>query len=87
MVEGVKFHLYGTSISGLAVDEYAVTDASGTAIFKDVLISGSTPYTLEEVDTNIKYVVPEEQTAVSPNDTRRKRNRIPVPQTPPAVNP
>ena len=63
MVEGVKFHLYGTSLSGLAVDEYAVTDASGTAIFKDVLISGSTPYTLEEVDTDIKYVVPEEQTA------------------------
>ena len=63
MVEGVKFHLYGTSLSGLAVDEYAVTDASGTAIFKDVLISGSTPYILEEVDTDIKYVVPPEQTA------------------------
>ena len=64
MTEGVKFHLYGTSLSGLAVDEYAVTDASGTAVFEDVLISGSTPYTLEEVDTDIKYVVPEEQTAV-----------------------
>ena len=64
MVEGVKFHLYGTSLSGLAVDEYAVTDASGIAVFEDVLISGSTPYTLEEVDTDIKYVVPEEQTAV-----------------------
>ena len=64
MVEGVKFHLYGTSLSGLAVDEYAVTDASGTAVFEDVLISGSTSYTLEEVDTDIKYVVPEEQTAV-----------------------
>lgn len=64
MTEGVTFHFYGTSLSGLAVDEYAVTDASGTAIFKDVLISGSTPYILEEVDTNIKYVVPEEQTAV-----------------------
>lgn len=63
MVEGVKFHLYGTSLSGLKVDEYAVTDASGTAIFKDVLISGSTPYTLEEEDTDIKYVVPPEQTA------------------------
>ncbi len=63
MAEGVKFHLYGTSLSGLAVDEYAVTDASGTAVFEDVLISGSTPYTLEEVDTDIKYVVPEKQTA------------------------
>lgn len=64
MVEGVKFHLYGTSLSGLAVDEYSVTDASGTAAFEDVLISGSTPYTLEEVDTDIKYVAPEKQTAV-----------------------
>ena len=64
MAEGVKFHLYGTSLSGLKVDEYAVTDASGTAVFEDVLISGSTSYTLEEVDTDIKYVVPEEQTAV-----------------------
>src|SRR5699024_2658620 len=63
MTEGVKFHLYGTSLSGLAVDEYAVTDASGIAVFEDVLISGSTPYTLEEVDTDIKYVVPEKQTA------------------------
>lgn len=63
MVEGVKFHLYGTSLSGLAVDEYAVTDASGIAVFEDVLISGSTPFTLEEVDTDIKYVVPEKQTA------------------------
>lgn len=26
LVEGVKFHLYGTSLSGLPVDEYAVTD-------------------------------------------------------------
>ena len=24
LVEGVKFHLYGTSVSGLPVDEYAV---------------------------------------------------------------
>ena len=63
MTEGVKFHLYGTSLSGLAVDEYAVTDASGIAVFEDVLISGSTPYTLEEVDTDIKYVVPEKQTS------------------------
>ena len=62
-VEGVKFHLYGTSLAGIAVDEYAVTDKNGVATFKDVLISGSTPYTLEEVDTAIRYVVPEKQTA------------------------
>ena len=63
LVDGVKFHLYGTSLAGIAVDEYAVTDKNGVATFKDVLISGSTPYTLEEVDTAIRYVVPEKQTA------------------------
>lgn len=26
LVEGVKFHLFGTSLSGDAVDQYAVTD-------------------------------------------------------------
>ena len=59
--EGVKFHLYGTSLSGLAVDEYAVTDSTGKAVFSDVLIG--TGYTLEEVDTANRYVVPEQQTA------------------------
>ncbi|MBD8979428.1 MAG: TonB-dependent receptor [Clostridiales bacterium] len=63
IVEGVTFHLYGTSLAGFAVDEYAVTDKNGIATFKDVLISGSTPYTIEEVDTAIRYVVPEKQTA------------------------
>ena len=61
--EGVTFHLYGTSLSGIAVDEYAVTDVNGVATFEDVLISGSTPYTVEEVDTAIRYVVPEAQSA------------------------
>ena len=63
LVEGVKFHLYGTSLAGIAVDEYAVTDNKGVATFKDVLISGSEPYTIEEVDTAIRYVVPANQTA------------------------
>ena len=62
-LEGVTFHLYGTSLSGIAVDEYAVTDKNGVATFKNVLISGKTPYTLEEVDTAIRYVIPENQTA------------------------
>ena len=61
-VEGIKFHLYGTSLSGIKVDEYAVTDKNGVAYFNDVLISGETPYTIEEVDTAIRYVVPENQT-------------------------
>lgn len=59
--EGVKFHLSGTSLSGLAVDEYAVTDSSGKAYFRDVLIG--TGYVLEETDTAIRYVIPENQTA------------------------
>ena len=63
LVEGVTFHLYGTSLSGLPVDEYAVTDAEGVAKFENILISGDTPYVLEEVDTAIRYVVPTSQTA------------------------
>ena len=59
--EGMKFHLYGTSLSGLAVDEYAVTDSTGKTVFSDVLIG--TGYTLEEVDTANRYVVPAKQTA------------------------
>ncbi len=59
--EGVTFRLSGTSLSGLAVDEYAVTDKSGKAYFRDVLIG--TGYVLEEVDTAIRYVAPENQTA------------------------
>ena len=61
LVEGMKFHLYGTSLSGIAVDEYAVTDSSGKAYFKDVLIGSG--YVLEEVDTPIRYVVPDSQKA------------------------
>ena len=63
IVEGMKFHLFGTSLSGLPVDEYAVTNADGVARFENVLISGDTPYVLEEVDTAIRYVVPATQTA------------------------
>lgn len=59
--EGVQFHLYGTSLSGLAVDEYAVTNSNGIAVFENILISGDTPYTLEEVNTGIQYVVPKAQ--------------------------
>ena len=49
LTEGMKFRLYGTSLSGIEVNEYAVTDKNGIAKFKDVLIG--TGYTLEEVDT------------------------------------
>ena len=61
--EGVKFHLYGTSLSGSSVDLYATTNADGVATFKDVLVSGDKPYKLEEVNTADRYVVPKKQTA------------------------
>ena len=61
--ECVKFHLYGTSLSGASVDLYATTDADGIAKFENVLVSGDKPYTLEEVDTADRYVVPQKQTA------------------------
>ena len=61
LTEGMKFRLYGTSLSGIEVNEFAVTDENGVAEFKDVLIGAG--YTLEEVDTPTRYVVPEKQTA------------------------
>lgn len=63
LVEGVKFKLSGKSLSGADVSMFAVTDKDGVATFENVLISGTTPYTVEEVDTAIRYVVPKNQTA------------------------
>ena len=40
-----------------------MTDAEGVAKFENILISGNTPYVLEEVDTAIRYVIPVSQTA------------------------
>jgi len=58
---GIQFKLSGTALSGQAVELYAETDVNGVATFTDVLISGSTPYVLEEVNTELKYVVPATQ--------------------------
>ena len=60
ILEGHRFHLFGTSDSGLKVDTYAVTDSTGKATFSDILIGSG--YTLEEVDTGIQYVIPDSQT-------------------------
>lgn len=63
IVEGIKFHLYGTSKDGVKVDEYAVTDKNGIARFKDVLVSGTAPYTVEEINVDEdKYIAPDKQT-------------------------
>lgn len=69
----MKFHLYGTSLSGANVDEYAVTDNSGVAVFKNILVSDDKPYTLEEVNTAIRYVVPKSQTVSITWDKVAKR--------------
>lgn len=61
LTEGMKFRLYGTSLSGIEVNEFAVTNENGVAEFKDVLIG--TGYVLEEIDTPLRYVVPDKQTA------------------------
>ena len=60
ILEGHRFHLFGTSDSGLKVDTYAVTDSTGKATFSNILIGSG--YTLEEVDTGIQYVIPDSQT-------------------------
>ena len=46
-----------------SVDLYATTIADGIAKFENVLVSGDKPYTLEEVNTAERYVVPKTQTA------------------------
>ena len=61
LVEGMKFRLSGTSLAGVEINEFAVTDENGIATFKDVLIG--TGYVLEEIDTPFRYVVPDKQTA------------------------
>lgn len=62
--EEVEFHLYGTSLSGASIDLYATTNADGVAKFENVLVSGDKPYTLEEVNTADRYVVPKTQRVV-----------------------
>ena len=61
LVEGMKFRLSGTSLAGIEVNAFAVTDENGIATFKDVLIG--TGYILEEIDTPLRYVVPDKQNA------------------------
>ena len=62
LVEGMKFHLYGTSLSGLPVDEYAVTDKNGLATADGDLITPQTleygkGYSLVEVQAPYGYVL------------------------------
>ena len=59
LTEGIKFRLTGTSDSGVKIDVTATVDSSGKAYFKDILIGSG--YLLEEVDTALKYIVPDSQ--------------------------
>ncbi len=73
-VEGVTFRLYGTSLSGEVVEMFAVTDSTGRAVFSDVLVSGNEAYILEEVNTEVRYVVPEpQQVTIQWNQTAHSR--------------
>ena len=63
-IENLKFHLSGTSLSGKKVEMDAVTGKDGVALFSEVPVSGDTPYTLSEVDTDNSYVLPAGQEVV-----------------------
>lgn len=58
-VENKEFRLYGTSTAGIEIDMTDKTDKNGEIIWKDVPIG---TYTVEEVNTEDKYVTPEKQT-------------------------
>ncbi len=61
MVEGIKFRLTGTSLSGEKIDLTATTNANGVALFENVLITGHSTYTVTEVDTKDYYIAPAAQ--------------------------
>ncbi len=56
--QGFRFHLYGTSTTGVEVDEYATTNAQGVVRFENIPVGND--YTLEEDTTNLpaRYVAP-----------------------------
>lgn len=64
LVAGVQFKLSGTSLSGHAVEQFAETNENGVAVFENVLISGDTPYVVEEINTGKQYIVSDTQEAV-----------------------
>ena len=55
-VQGVTFRLSGTADCGQPVDVYAETDETGLAVFENIPIGSN--YTLEEVGTPERYIVP-----------------------------
>ena len=55
-VQGVTFRLSGTVDCGQSVDVYAETDETGLALFENIPIGSN--YTLEELSTPERYIVP-----------------------------
>ena len=67
-VQGVTFRLSGTADCGEFVDEYAVTDETGIAVFEDIPIGSN--YTLSEVAALERYV------EVAPQNVRIAWNEV-----------
>ena len=59
LVDGLKFQLTGTSVYGEEVNMTATTNEAGAAVFERVPIG--IDYTLSEVSTPNRYVIPEAQ--------------------------
>lgn len=62
LVEGFKFQLTGTSMSGQEINMTAITEADGVAHFKDIPIG--TDFKLNEIEIPDRYITPDEQTVV-----------------------
>ena len=86
ILEGFRFHLYGTAYSGVEVDLYAETDAEGKALFEQVPWG---EFTLEEVlsegqeyvykvnaGQNIKLIDTEKESASFHNELIRQKVQV-----------
>lgn len=59
VVEGIKFHIYGTSDTGYVTDMYAITNSEGKLLLKDIKVG---TYTVEEVEVPDRYLPQEPKT-------------------------
>ena len=60
--ENFSFRLQGTSVYGTSINMTANTNSSGVATFSNVEIGNN--FTISEINTNERYVIPPNQTAV-----------------------
>ena len=58
IVNNVKFHIFGKSLTMQEVDEIAYTNADGKILIKN-LLTGT--YTVEELEVNDRYIMPQSQ--------------------------